>query len=206
MRALSVARGASAALVLAASLWPTSSASATTDAGPDIPFVESAIAAISAHAEWRVVQGRQVTRYAAWGVRFAAPEYYSEVRTDVGVLRRRCSLRVDRAGGCNFRPKDGVDSEIDFLWDPTLSEINLTFKYRGQMHSVTWLGQGEHQVRPNAEPVPPFVALGATVSRSATASGTIYGDSVGRKGLIQEETHIWQGGHVWNWIPVSGSG
>ena len=194
-------RRATAGMLFVGLLLSPSGASAH-DARPDIPYVESAVAAVSAHAEWRVVNGNRVTRYAAWGVRIVAPEYYSDVHTDVGVLRRQCTLRADRGGDCNFRPRDGVDSEIDFLWDPTLSQINLTFKYRNHTHSVTWVGRGEHQVSHGAAVSPPLYGISPIVSRSATASGTIYGDAVGRKGLVREETHVWQGGLLLSWVPV----
>jgi hypothetical protein len=154
----------------------------------------------SAHAAWEVVEGRHVTRYAAWAVRYVSDVYPGQVHTDVGVLRRRCRMPVFKAGGCQFRPKDGVDENVDLFWDPSLSEVRLSFTYRNHDHAVTWVGRGDHSVDPAAHAPPGFVGVSGYVSRRATASASIYGDRVGRKSIVPGETYMWQGGFTWKWI------
>jgi hypothetical protein len=164
--------------------------------GDDALFVYG----VSAHAEWEVVDGAFVTRYAAHAVRFVSDVYPGEIHTDVGVLRRRCRVTELERARCNFRPKDGVDENVEVAWDPTLSEVKLSFTYRGHDHAVVWHGEGDHTVRPGVYEPPGLVGASAYIVRSATASGSIYGDRVTTKNVLRDETYMWEGGFTWRWI------
>lgn len=155
---------------------------------------------VSAHAEWKVHEGRFVTRYAAHAVRFVSDVYPGEVHTDVGVLRRRCRMVTFKAGGCEFRPKDGVDENVEILWDPSLSEVTLNFTFRDHDHAVQWRGHGDHDVRPTVHQPPGLVGVSAYVVRSATATGSIYADRVKANNVVKGETYMWEGGFTWKWV------
>jgi hypothetical protein len=155
---------------------------------------------VSAHAEWEVYEGRFVTRYAAHAVQFVSDMYPGQVHTDVGVMRRRCLVTALERARCQFRPKDGVDENVEVVWDPLMSEVSLTFRYRNHDHEVEWRGEGDHAVRPRVHTPPGLVGASAHVIRRATAQGSIYGDRVRTQSVLEDETYMWEGGFVWEWI------
>jgi len=159
---------------------------------------------VSALAEWRVFEGRFVTRYSAYAARFVTDAYPGEVRTDVGVMRRRCLVSALERDDCQFRPKDGVDENVQVEWDPALSEVKLSFTYRNHDHHVVWRGEGDHTVRPHVYQPPTLVGASAYVIRRATASGSIYGDRVRARTVLHDETYMWEGGFAWQWIGSGG--
>lgn len=159
---------------------------------------------VSAHAEWRVFEGRFVTRYSAHAVRFVSDAYPGEFHTDVGVMRRRCLVAALQRDDCQFRPKDGLDENVQVEWDPALSDVELSFTYRNHDHHVVWRGEGEHTVRPRVYEPPTLVGASAYVIRRATASGSIYGDRVRANTVLEDETYMWEGGFAWQWIGSGG--
>jgi hypothetical protein len=159
---------------------------------------------VSALAEWRVFDGPFVTRYSAHAARFVSDAYPGEVHTDVGVMRRRCRVSALEREKCQFRPKDGVDENVQVEWDPALSEVKLSFTYRNHDHRVVWRGEGDHTVRPHVYQPPTLVGASAYVIRRATASGSIFGDRVRASTVLQDETYMWEGGFAWQWIGSHG--
>ena len=119
-------------------------------------------------------------------------------------MRRRCLVSALKRGGCQFKPKGGVDENVEVVWDPSLSEVTLTFTYRNHEHEVLWRGHGDHTVRPRVYEPPGLVGASAYVIRSATASGSIYGDNIKTTNVLQGETYMWEGGSTWRWIGANG--